>query len=818
MQRARNSVSLAYAHGRVSRLVGHVPRAYASGLRPHGANGANVRGRRRGATSSGRFRRGGSARGRLRVGNRSGSASNKLRGHSRAGHSILTWAPRQRSFAAVPHSLSMQSLTRAKSDNKHSRALRDRTRIDFLQRHKVREFEDVAHLLSANASRRGTFADFEQYFNVSVDELMSFQRDKKIEAALGVSSNPPHEVRENPRTRIRRRVQHLDEKDMALRQLGHKVAFSADLGPHPVSALHPVPAALLQQQQHQHRQQQQQQQPFDQDDKNKTKKRTALSSPVLPTRKQSPSIGDNSNSSNNTRLLLAKGNVKLMRRHQIEHQRKLRHLQREHSFELSSETLQELAMTHSPKSGDERNDASAAQPPSDDRSVIFESASVPPQTTKPAEEDSAELEAKPVTQSDSQADLVAARQHEVMEAEAREQAKKPHDHISADAITFLPHEPQGGQQQNNKNKEKVDTSSLVPVQPSSSTTGDKTAEQRPGRATAPATLSSSSSSSSSSAESKRNDKETKKKPRRRTVRFSFDGVQDAPAARPRTKSILKHNQRMETWVSAMTRVYRERQKHINHLQAKLKKGTRLVIYHETANPVDCWIQLSEDGSEIGWGADVAECHRVLNHERTLWERVRRKKITTFRVLADAQWIKFGPHHSWRFDNYIQRRGKPWLCFTLKFPDQTVDFLCNDEQQVTDWFLGLQSLIPLSKEYTTLGSMLWLRAQMKIMYTARELMCTPGEVIERVYKKAVSQVIAENKNKQRRKKAAKQKQQEEQQAEANGSEDGGRGRGGSSSSTRSNSSSPRSSKRSTGIRSRRAPANLTDVDTFTSNNE
>ena len=60
-------------------------------------------------------------------------------------------------------------------------------------------------------------------------------------------------------------------------------------------------------------------------------------------------------------------------------------------------------------------------------------------------------------------------------------------------------------------------------------------------------------------------------------------------------------------------------------------------------------------------------------------------------------------------------GFPWLAFTVEFPDRTLDLVGNREDEVQQWFLGVQALAPLSVHHLTMGGVLWQRLIMKLNF-------------------------------------------------------------------------------------------------------
>ena len=91
-----------------------------------------------------------------------------------------------------------------------------------------------------------------------------------------------------------------------------------------------------------------------------------------------------------------------------------------------------------------------------------------------------------------------------------------------------------------------------------------------------------------------------------------------------------------------------------------------------------------------------------------------------RALADVLGVHYGPYHSAaRFTRYIARKdsqsGFTWLAFTIEFPDRTLDLVAGGEDEVTRWFMGVQSLAPMSVHHLTLGGVLWQRLIMKLNF-------------------------------------------------------------------------------------------------------
>jgi hypothetical protein len=153
------------------------------------------------------------------------------------------------------------------------------------------------------------------------------------------------------------------------------------------------------------------------------------------------------------------------------------------------------------------------------------------------------------------------------------------------------------------------------------------------------------------------------------------------------------------------------------LLEKLQQGAWLTKHDGKGNELIRWFRVSEDGSELQWGKNEGKSYSSAN-------------------LADVTRLEFGPF-SQRFRFYRwekdperpEENARPWLCFTLYFfeRDRTIDIECNTEQELRDWFLGLQYLIPLWSAFTVKpGQLLWTMINMKVDQYALEFGLTRSE--------------------------------------------------------------------------------------------
>jgi hypothetical protein len=99
-----------------------------------------------------------------------------------------------------------------------------------------------------------------------------------------------------------------------------------------------------------------------------------------------------------------------------------------------------------------------------------------------------------------------------------------------------------------------------------------------------------------------------------------------------------------------------------------------------------------------------------------------------RSLVDVTALRYGPYWSNNFGLALERHDSaggsggsggatphahPWLCFSLHFPDRSIDLVAPDEATLTAWYLGLQALAPLSVFHLSRGALLWQRLVMKV---------------------------------------------------------------------------------------------------------
>jgi hypothetical protein len=187
----------------------------------------------------------------------------------------------------------------------------------------------------------------------------------------------------------------------------------------------------------------------------------------------------------------------------------------------------------------------------------------------------------------------------------------------------------------------------------------------------------------------------------------------APAGfKQRARSIIKtappSGRVLETQDEAAARVAQERD-HEREVRLKsLADGALLTKINSMGKSHERWFQVQED--DLCWGKATS---KGTKKKAGLFNRIKK------RVLADVIRVRYGTRWSRRFFRYNEKGLPPWLGFSIIFMDRTLDIVCKSDAEVETWFLGLQSLTPLSGAYLTKGAFLWSRIRMKLRYKARE---------------------------------------------------------------------------------------------------
>ena len=88
-----------------------------------------------------------------------------------------------------------------------------------------------------------------------------------------------------------------------------------------------------------------------------------------------------------------------------------------------------------------------------------------------------------------------------------------------------------------------------------------------------------------------------------------------------------------------------------------------------------------------------------------------------RSLFDVMSLSYGPYGSVRFSRYLDKQdnasGKPWLCMSIQFMDRTIDIVAENEQQITEWYVGIAAQSTYNCQYMSRGLLLWQRTIMKL---------------------------------------------------------------------------------------------------------
>jgi hypothetical protein len=216
-------------------------------------------------------------------------------------------------------------------------------------------------------------------------------------------------------------------------------------------------------------------------------------------------------------------------------------------------------------------------------------------------------------------------------------------------------------------------------------------------------------------------------------------------ASPRTDAsprpiIVRHGS-METWDDMVARLFREREAKNRELLRTLQRGTWANLYcgDPRAPAQRVFLLVSEDGMELAWNAEEKRARAAFTTDsglsRLMSSLFKREKCERAE-LADATEVKFGAEHTDAFNRFIARRGKPWQCLTLRVGDRALHLQFESEREACDWFLGLQSQVPMTAAFVSLGKFLWMKARMKTVDMARCRQMTVVDAVQSLFDDAM----------------------------------------------------------------------------------
>jgi hypothetical protein len=158
---------------------------------------------------------------------------------------------------------------------------------------------------------------------------------------------------------------------------------------------------------------------------------------------------------------------------------------------------------------------------------------------------------------------------------------------------------------------------------------------------------------------------------------------------------------------ALKRVFAERVHEASTHLPLLQAGCLILKYNAAGKAAERWFKVSPDGTELCWGK-VDASGRAL--KSGLFNR--KKKFP----LADVTRLRYGASATARFAKYnLSPKSKPWMAWSVSFPDKVLDLVSLSEEGAARWFAGVQALAPLSTGYLSRAGLLWRRAAMKVRY-------------------------------------------------------------------------------------------------------
>jgi hypothetical protein len=238
------------------------------------------------------------------------------------------------------------------------------------------------------------------------------------------------------------------------------------------------------------------------------------------------------------------------------------------------------------------------------------------------------------------------------------------------------------------------------------------------KALAPHATSSSYSSSSSSASSNSKNKSLKRYlaaeyskgllPPQEAIKVKksvkWGAYQEAASPSSGSKPILK----VKGNPQASKKQFEEKQHIEKKYLQEMHKGAVLTQYAVFGQQRSRFFYVSEDGTEL-FICKNSGVTKVLGM-KPVPERVI--------LLADVEFVTFGPRTE-AFGEFDWVEGHPFNCFSLIFGEHdSVDIECPDRESFMLWFLGLQSLCPMSFTNLTRGMLSWYRAYCISLIKAR----------------------------------------------------------------------------------------------------
>jgi hypothetical protein len=165
------------------------------------------------------------------------------------------------------------------------------------------------------------------------------------------------------------------------------------------------------------------------------------------------------------------------------------------------------------------------------------------------------------------------------------------------------------------------------------------------------------------------------------------------------------------WERRLREIRERNERLFRQYVARLKEGEVLIKYDERRKPQQRRFSVSPDEALIMWGKPGDKSTRARAY-RAGCARVAHDCGWAGRAepLAEVIAMHYGPFSN-RFRYYNCGVNKAWLCFVVELESRTLDIVCENVEQLTRWFMGIQSLAPLNSTYMSRGALIWARAGM-----------------------------------------------------------------------------------------------------------